>query len=65
MKTKRIEDRRKFLLAAGLGGAGAAAIVAGVKGQKAPASGSVEAQATGDGYRETDHIRKYYKTTQV
>jgi len=65
MKTKRIQDRRKFLLAAGLGGAGAAAIVAGVKGvKKAPASGSVEAAAD-DGYRETDHIRKYYKTTQV
>jgi hypothetical protein len=65
MKTKRIEDRRKFLLAAGLGGAGAAAIVAGVKGTKAPKSGGVEAKATDDGYRETDHIRKYYKTTQV
>ncbi|HST01049.1 MAG TPA: formate dehydrogenase [Usitatibacter sp.] len=65
MKTKRTEDRRKFLLAAGLGGAGAAAVVAGVKGTKAPASGGVEAKATDDGYRETDHIRKYYKTTQV
>ena len=65
MKTKRIEDRRKFLLAAGVGGAGAAALVAGMKGKKAPASGSVEAAAGQDGYRETDHIRKYYKTTQV
>lgn len=65
MKTKRIEDRRKFLLAAGLGGAGAAAIVAGVKGKKAPASGSAQAATTEDGYRATEHILKYYKTTQV
>ncbi len=65
MKTKRIENRRKFLLAAGLGGAGAAAIVAGVKAGKAPHSGTVEAAGSDDGYRETDHIRKYYKTTQV
>lgn len=65
MKTKRIEDRRKFLLAAGLGGAGAAALVAGVKAKKAPASAGAQAAAGEDGYRETDHIRKYYKTTQV
>lgn len=65
MKTKRTQDRRKFLLAAGLGGAGAAALVAGVKATHAPASGSVEAAAAPDGYRATEHILKYYKTTQV
>lgn len=65
MKTKRIQDRRKFLLAAGLGGAGAAALVAGVKATDAPASGSVESAAAPDGYRATEHILKYYKTTQV
>lgn len=65
MKTKRTEDRRKFLLAAGLGGAGAAALVAGVKAKKAPATGGVEAASGQDGYRATEHILKYYKTTQV
>ncbi|HEX4332163.1 MAG TPA: formate dehydrogenase [Usitatibacter sp.] len=65
MKTKRIQDRRKFLLAAGLGGAGAAVLVAGVKAKDGPASGSVEAAAGPDGYRATEHILKYYKTTQV
>lgn len=65
MKTKRTQDRRKFLLAAGLGGAGAAALVAGVKATQAPASGSVGAAAAPDGYRATEHILKYYKTTQV
>jgi hypothetical protein len=65
MKTKRTQDRRKFLVAAGLGGAGAAALVAGVKATDAPASGNVEATAASDGYRATEHILKYYKTTQV
>jgi len=65
MKTKRTEDRRKFLLAAGLGGAGAAALVAGVKAKKVPSAGNAEAAAAGDGYRATEHILKYYKTTEV
>ena len=65
MKTKRIEDRRKFLLDAGLGGAGAAALVAGVKGTKAPSRGGAGASPGEDGYRATEHILKYYKTTQV
>ncbi|HEX3061977.1 MAG TPA: formate dehydrogenase [Usitatibacter sp.] len=65
MKTKRTEDRRKFLLAAGLGGAGAAGLVAGVKAKKAPGAAGTEAAASQDGYRTTEHILKYYKTTQV
>lgn len=65
MKTKRTQDRRKFLLAAGLGGAGAAALVAGVKAKEAPGAAGVEAAASADGYRATEHILKYYKTTEV
>ena len=65
MKTKRTEDRRKFLLAAGLGGAGAAALVAGVKAKRASPAGGARAAAAPDGYRATEHILKYYKTTQV
>jgi hypothetical protein len=63
MKTKRNEDRRKFLLAAGLGSAGAAAIAVGVKagGAQGPAGGGA---AEPEGYRATEHILKYYKTTQ-
>ena len=64
MKTKRT-DRRKFLLAAGLGSAGvAAAVVAGGKGvvpEKAAAPESTQAS----GYRVSEHILKYYETAKV
>ena len=65
MKTTKTTNRRKFLMAAGLGGAGAAAAV--IAGKQAPvvkAEAAVEAsQATS--YRATPHILKYYKTTEV
>ena len=64
MKTKS-RTRREFLLAAGVGGAGAvAAAVAAVKPGQGPRAGKVVA-AQGDGYRASEHIRKYYKTTEV
>lgn len=57
-------SRRKFLLNAGLGGAGAAAaLVAGGKiasGGKAPAAAHQPR-----GYHVSEHILKYYKTTEV
>jgi hypothetical protein len=66
MKTTRPSNRRKFLLAAGLGGAGALATVAGAKGIAGPVQ-QVDAvtRTTETKYRETDHIRKYYETTKV
>lgn len=66
MKTAKSTNRRKFLLAAGLGGAGVAAAVV-ANGRKNPVTGKAEAEAaaTNTAYRETDHIRKYYKTTEV
>jgi hypothetical protein len=64
MKTAKTTDRRKFLLAAGLGGAGVAAAVAiAPKAKKAAAAAPQPAQ--GDGYRVSEHILKYYKTTEV
>jgi hypothetical protein len=64
MKTTKT-NRRKFLMAAGLGGAGAvAAVVAGKQAVQAPEQ-SAEAQPQKSGYRETAHINKYYKTTEV
>jgi hypothetical protein len=57
-------SRRNFLLNAGLGGAGAAAAV--VAGRKIASGG--EAGAATDkprGYHVSEHILKYYKTTQV
>jgi len=60
----RVNSRRKFLLATSLGGAGAAAAL--VTGKKIASSG--EGAAAVDkprGYHVSEHILKYYKTTQV
>ncbi len=64
MKTTNPSNRRKFLLAAGLGSAGVVAAVA-VKGGRKPAAGAQGAAAEPTGYHATEHILKYYKTTQV
>jgi hypothetical protein len=65
MKTVKPSTRRRnFLLAAGLGGAGAVAVVAGaLKPQQA--SKTAENAPAAQGYRATEHILKYYKTTEV
>jgi hypothetical protein len=64
MKTTKTTNRRNFLLAAGLGSAGVAAAVATgarpVGGKKAAAAASQPS-----GYRASEHILKYYKTTEV
>jgi hypothetical protein len=66
MKTTRSNTRRNFLLAAGLGGAGAVAAVATARKKASPA-GAQQASAadSAQGYRVTEHIAKYYKTTEV
>jgi len=58
-------SRRKFLLNAGLGSAGAAAAV--VTGARLAGEQPREALAAGErrGYHVSEHILKYYKTTQV
>ena len=65
MKTMKPTHRRNFLLAAGLGGVGAAAaVVAGRKG----AAGQGAKRAEGgkpSGYHASEHVLKYYKTTEV
>jgi hypothetical protein len=64
-KTLPQNNRRKFLLGAGLGTAGvAAAIVArpGALPRKAAAAPEAVQQ---DGYRASAHVLKYYKTTEV
>ncbi len=67
MKTVKPSTRRRnFLLAAGLGGAGAVAAVSGAR--KAQPAGTKIAQEEvpgAQGYRATEHILKYYKTTEV
>jgi hypothetical protein len=57
--------RRRFLLALGAGGAGAAAVAAQtLAAPVVPAAVPAEADAA-QGYRETDHIRDYYATTRL
>ena len=64
MKTKP-KSRRAFLLA-GVGSAGAAAAaVALTQSPKAVTEASAAPPAEARGYRETEHILKYYKTTEV
>jgi|KBSMisStaDraftv2_1062788.scaffolds.fasta_scaffold27962_3 hypothetical protein len=66
MKTANTTNRRKFLLAAGLGGAGAAAaVVTAASKTKAAIPGAAPATDEASGYRVSAHILKYYKTTEV
>jgi len=65
MKTAKSTTRRKFLAAAGVGGAGAVAVAVTAR-KSAPAGGKQASAADApQGYRVTDHVRKYYKTTEV
>ena len=65
MKTTKT-NRRNFLKAASLGSAGAvAAVVAGKEALKPEAAAAEPAEQPGSGYRVTQHIEKYYKTTEV
>ena len=65
MKTIKPNTRRRnFLLAAGLGGAGAVAVVSGARPPQ-PGAKTAESAPAAEGYRATDHVLKYYKTTEV
>ena len=58
-------DRRDFLIALGLGGAGVVAgTVAGEQPQTAQPAVNA-AQPGAKAYRVSAHIRKYYRTTRV
>jgi len=57
--------RRRFLLALGAGGAGAAAVAAQPLTQPLAQSAAEAAAETQTGYRETEHIRDYYATTRI
>ena len=64
MKTMKPTNRRNFLLAAGMGGAGVVAVAAtGVK--KASGAKIAADAAKPSGYHASEHILKYYKTTEV
>lgn len=57
--------RRGFLVSVGLGGAGAAAGVIGAKTMLEQPAGSPGKQASAKGYRLSEHVQNYYRTTRV
>lgn len=57
-------SRRKFLAAAGVGGAAVAVVAATGRDEKTKAE-STQAAAQGKGYQLTAHVRRYYETTKV
>lgn len=61
MSTKM--SRRKFLAAAGVGGAAAAVAV--VSRQDAGSKPEKAEVVQGKGYQLTAHVRRYYETTKV
>ena len=56
--------RRGFLLTLGSGGVATAAVALGPLTQVAPAP-EVAAPEASQGYRDTQHVRDYYRTTKI
>jgi hypothetical protein len=57
--------RRRFLLTLGLGGAGAAAAVVAAAPAAVVGAVTVAPDAPADGYRESAHVRDYYRTAKL
>ena len=55
--------RRGFLLAVGTGGVTTAAVV--LKPVSEPIPETPDAEGKSQGYRETTHVRDYYRTTKL
>ena len=58
-------SRRNFLLAVGAGGAGAAAAMLAKSVPQIETKAEAEDEAKLKGYRDSEHIRNYYRTTKV
>jgi nitrous oxide reductase len=61
---KAILSRRNFLLTMGAGGAATAAAIVGKNAATTPATDSKNKRAT-SGYKVSEHIENYYRTTKV
>ena len=58
--------RRRFLVTLGVGGAGAAAAAVAVLPGAVVAQDAANGEdETGSGYRETQHVRDYYRTAKL
>jgi hypothetical protein len=64
MRPQNKLSRRNFLLAVGAGGAVATTALVAKQGSDGAETVANEPQ-TGKGYRVTQHIRNYYRTTKV
>jgi hypothetical protein len=64
-ETKSKLSRRNFLLAVGAGGAGAAAALLAKGMPRAESNANAADEAKSKGYRVSEHIRNYYRTTKV
>ena len=61
---KAVLSRRNFLLTVGAGGAATAAAIVGKSAPTPSASDSKDKRAT-SGYKVSEHIDNYYRTTKV
>ena len=61
---KAILSRRNFLLTVGAGGAATVAAVVGKNAAMTPESVSKDKRAT-SGYKVSEHVSNYYRTTKV
>jgi nitrous oxide reductase len=61
---KPVLSRRNFLLTAGAGGAAGALAIVGKNAATPGAADSKDKRATG-GYKVSEHIENYYRTTKV
>lgn len=61
------ERRRRFLIGAGLGGVGSVAVLmsGGAINTVAETEPSADSTESSKGYRETEHVRRYYGTTRI
>jgi hypothetical protein len=57
--------RRRFLLALGAGGAGAAAVATNALAGPVMSAATPDEAESSQGYRETEHVRAYYATTRI
>jgi len=64
-RKKPILSRRNFLLTVGAGGAAGAAAIVAKNATTADTAGSKEDKRATSGYKVSEHIENYYRTTKV